>query len=216
MYGLPHDIPPAGQCGQRGRAMDHGDDTDAMKLRKARRGRGRLLRRFARHDGGSAVIEFSVLALPFLLLVFAILESSISFGAQQMLTNATDDMARKFRTGQVLPGDLEKDKNLVRDFICERIQLVVSDGCPGLAVELNSYTTFMQAAASEIPFDDDGYLHVDNLKIKPGGSGAKNQLRVYYRWPVMTDFMRRSMSNLPDGKTLLYATVTWQNEPFDD
>jgi hypothetical protein len=32
----------------------------------------------------------------------------------------------------------------------------------------------------------------------------------------MTDFMRKSMSNLQGGKTLLYASVTWQNEPFDD
>jgi hypothetical protein len=24
------------------------------------------------------------------------------------------------------------------------------------------------------------------------------------------------MSNLQGGKTLIYASVTWQNEPFDD
>ena len=41
-------------------------------------------------------------------------------------------------------------------------------------------------------------------------------LRVFYRWPVMTDFMSKSMSNLKGGKTLHFASVTWQNEPFDD
>ena len=45
---------------------------------------------------------------------------------------------------------------------------------------------------------------------------SKNMLRVFYKWPVMTDFMRKVMSNLKDGKTLHFATVTWQNEPFDD
>jgi len=52
--------------------------------------------------------------------------------------------------------------------------------------------------------------------VDPGPSMSKNMLRVFYRWPVMTDFMRKSMSNLKDGKTLHFATVTWQNEPFDD
>ena len=41
-------------------------------------------------------------------------------------------------------------------------------------------------------------------------------LRVFYRWPVITDFMSKAMSNLKGGKTLHFATVTWQNEPFDD
>ena len=28
--------------------------------------------------------------------------------------------------------------------------------------------------------------------------------------------MRKSMANLPDGKTLHFASVTWQNEPYED
>jgi len=31
---------------------------------------------------------------------------------------------------------------------------------------------------------------------------------------VLIDVMQSSMANLPDGTTLLYASVTWQNEPF--
>ncbi len=45
---------------------------------------------------------------------------------------------------------------------------------------------------------------------------SKNMLRVFYKWPVITDFMSKLVSNLKDGKTLHFATVTWQNEPFDD
>lgn len=191
------------------------DRTGATATGQARHRRG-LWRRFIRHNGGSTVVEFAILLLPFLLLVFAIVESSISFAAQQMLSNATDDLARQFRTGQVRPDDLKKDKNLVQDFICARISVVVPNDCPGLVVDLKSYDTFAEAAKTRIPFDDDGDIDEKKLGVALGTSGSKNQLRVFYRWPVMTDFMRKSMSNLPDGKTLLYATVTWQNEPFDD
>jgi len=69
-------------------------------LRSARRF-GRAIARFMRERQASTAIEFTALAIPFALLVFAILESCISFAAQEVLTNATDDIARQLRTGQL-------------------------------------------------------------------------------------------------------------------
>ncbi len=65
-------------------------------------------------------------------------------------------------------------------------------------------------AAREIFIDDGAF------KFEPGPSQSKNILRVYYRWPVITDIMRGWMSTLNDGKALHFATATWQNEPFPD
>lgn len=176
----------------------------------------RSLRRFARNGRGSVAIEFAALALPFALLVFAILESCISFAAQQVLMNTTDDVARQFRTGQLRPADIEKDEQLVRNLICEQLEIVVSDGCPGLLIDLKPHETFGQAAAVRIKFTPDNDIDDSEFSIKPGKSEAINQLRVFYKWPVMTDFLRKSMSNLKDGKTMHFATVTWKNEPFND
>ena len=47
--------------------------------RRRRRG---ILSRFARDRSGATAIEFTVLAIPFAALVFAILESCISFAGQ--------------------------------------------------------------------------------------------------------------------------------------
>jgi len=176
----------------------------------------RSLWRFARNGRGSVAIEFAALALPFALLVFAILESCISFAAQQVLMNTTDDVARQFRTGQLRPADIEKDKQLVRNLICEQLEIVVSNGCPGLLIDLKPHETFAQAAAVRIKFTPDNDIDDSGFSIKPGKSEAINQLRVFYKWPVMTDFLRKSMSNLKDGKTMHFATVTWKNEPFND
>lgn len=181
--------------------------------------RGKAARRFGRDAGGSVAIEFAALIIPFCLLVFAILESCIAFAAQQVLSNATDDVARQFRTGQIRPDDVKKNAKLVEDKICARLEVLVAKGCPDLVVDLKTYTTFKDAAAKRIAFTGTGGardIDVTGFGIDPGASESKNQLRVFYRWPVMTDFMRKSMSNLKDGKTLLFATVTWQNEPFDD
>jgi len=172
-----------------------------------------LLGRFVRNRKGSTAIEFTVLAIPFFMLVFAVLESSISFAAQQVMANAADDIARQFRTGQIKANDFSKQE--VRDLICDRMQIVVSPGCPGLEVDFQTYPTFSEAAKVRVEFDN-GDLDTTDFDILPGDAMSKNMLRVFYRWPVITDFMRKSMASLPDGKTLHFASVTWQNEPYDD
>jgi Flp pilus assembly protein TadG len=201
------------------------DRTCTKSVERAARPAVRTARRFGRrgfcrNTEGSVAIEFVALALPFFLLVFAIVESCVAFAAQQVLANATDDVARQFRTGQLKPADLEEDRDIVRDRICAKLEVLVSMGCTdAIEVDLKSYDTFQQAAAKRIAFTGTGSnkdIDTSDFGIDVGESGSKNQLRVFYRWPVMTDFMRKSMSNLQGGKTLLYASVTWQNEPFDD
>lgn len=178
------------------------------------RGIFHLCRRFSGNRSGSTAIEFVALAIPFSLLVFAILEGCVSFAAQQVLANATDDVARQLRTGQIKAADIDKPK--LRKLVCDRLSLVVTENCPGLEVDLKSFNSFADAAAVRIKFTTDKDLDTSGFAASPGKSMSRNMLRVFYRWPVMTDFMRKSMSNMKDSKTLLFATMTWQNEPFDD
>lgn len=176
--------------------------------------RGRL---FLRDRNGSTVIEFSLLAIPFCLLTFAILESCISFAGSQLLANATDSYARQLRTGQIKAAGLTETQ--VKASICSELEILVASGCPGLKVDLREYTTFAAAAAVKITYTGSGQnkeLATSNFGFSPGKSMTKNMLRVFYEWPVMTDFMRSRMSNLKGGKTLHFASAVWQNEPFDD
>lgn len=159
-------------------------------------------------------MEFVILAIPFSLLVFAILESCISFAAQQVLANATDDIARQLRTGQIKAASVNEAS--LKAMVCERLSIITSDCEDGVEVDLRRFDLFEQAAAVRIKLTGDGDIDTSDFAVAPGPSMSKNMLRVFYRWPVMTDFMRKSMSNLKDGKTLHFATATWQNEPFDD
>ncbi len=177
-------------------------------------GRQRLLSRFRWDRSGSTAIEFTALAIPFSLLVFAILESCISFAGQQVMSNITDDIARQLRTGQIRPAELDDAK--LKEMICDQLEVIVADDCPGLLVDLREFPTFADAAAVRINLTADKDINTTGFAVTPGPSMSKNMLRVFYKWPVMTDFMRKTMSNLKDGKTLHFATVTWQNEPFDD
>jgi Flp pilus assembly protein TadG len=173
----------------------------------------RLCAQFLRDRRGNA-LEFAALALPFSFLIFAILESCISFAGQEVMANATEEIARKLRTGQVSAADV--DETTLKKMICDELDIIVAENCPGLVVDLREFPSFADAAAVKIKFTSAKDLDTTGFDVDPGPSMSKNMLRVFYKWPVMTDFMRTMMSNLPDGKTLLFASVTWQNEPFDD
>lgn len=179
--------------------------------------RRRFLARFLRNRSGSTAIEFALLSIPFAILVFAILETCISFAGQQLLSNITDDVARQIRTGQLKPGpDLEAAA--LKQRICDRLDIIVSPTTcvEALEVDLQKYDTFALAAAVRIKVTDGDIDTTGFYPSDPGPSMSINSLRVFYRWPVITDFMSKIVSNLKDGKTLHFATVTWQNEPFDD
>jgi Flp pilus assembly protein TadG len=186
-----------------------------MNISSERNGAGRrgMWARFLRDRSGSA-LEFAALALPFSFLVFAILEACVSFAGQELMADAADEVARKLRTGQIKAAELDEAK--LKELICGRLDIIVAKDCPGLVVDLREYATFAAAAAVKIKLTSGKELDTTGFAVSPGSSQSKNMLRVFYKWPVMTDFMRKSMSNLADGKTLHFASVTWQNEKFDD
>ncbi|MBZ9895764.1 MULTISPECIES: TadE/TadG family type IV pilus assembly protein [unclassified Mesorhizobium] len=183
--------------------------------RKARR--ARLFARFAGDRRGSTALEFALLALPFAVLVFAILESCISFAGQEVMANITDDIARKLRTGQLRPADVAGDK--LKTMICDKLKIIVSQDCPNqLDVDLRAYTTFADAATASFKIENGEIILMQGANSQPfattpGLAESKNMLRVFYKWPVMTDLLAQSMGG---NKTLHFASVTWQNEPFDN
>ncbi|MCT7374524.1 TadE/TadG family type IV pilus assembly protein [Chelativorans salis] len=164
----------------------------------------KLLRRFCKDRRGSTAIEFAILALPFFVVLFAILEMCVSFAAQQVITNATDEIGRKYRTGELKPADINQQE--LRAMLCERISVIVSNDCPGLNFDLQSFETF-QSISDELKRNP----IPSTYKYLPGEALTKNMLRVFYEWPVMTNIMAARAGDT----ALLFATTTWQNEPFN-
>ena len=161
------------------------------------------------------MIEFAVLAMPFALLVFAILESCISFAAEQLLTNTTDEIARQVRTGQLKATDL--DETTLRNLICGKLSIMVGNNCQSadyLAFDLESYDTFAEAAQVRTNKTAGGDLDTTGFGVHPGGPLTKNMLRVYYKWPVILNFGGLSLATSPDGTHLMGAVRVFKNEPF--
>ena len=170
-----------------------------------------LLARFRNNSRGTVAIEFAMIALPFFLLVFAIIEVGLSFMAQQVMANATDEIARRLRTGELRAANVSG--NQLHDRICARLFLPEA-GCPNLVVDLQTYASFTNVPVT-IPLTASGDVNANGFKNSVGGASTINQLRVFYRWPILTNLMRNRIDSINGtGRTLLFSTATWKNEPF--
>ena len=168
----------------------------------------RRLRGFTGDRRGAAALEFAILAPIFFMLLFAILECCITFGAQQILTNATDDIGRDMRTGRIRPEGLTT--TVLHDMFCDRMPALFSSGCPGLKIDVRNFDTF-EKVADEF---SKGIVPA-TFRVDLGGPLSKNIMRVFYEWPVILTVFNDRVEDPKSGKTLLFATQTWQNEPFD-
>jgi Flp pilus assembly protein TadG len=183
----------------------------AQSAKSAPKKRFSLLSRFRKDKRGSVAIEFSMLILPFTLMVFAIIETGLSFAAEQVISNASDDLSRDMRTGDIRTADVSD--TFLFDKICDHIDIFVAAGCPELEVDLRTFDTYADVPTS-IEYLANGDIDTSDYDAVLGGSETINSLRVYYRWPIISDFMRSRLSSLPNGKTLLFSSNTWRNEPY--
>lgn len=181
----------------------------AAKKREARRG-------FFADRRGAVAIEFTLLALPFTLLVFSTIESCVAFAAQEMMANATHDVSRLILTGKVRAADVDESK--LKTMLCDRMKIMFSSSsCTStIVVDLRAYPTFAAAATQRVKVTN-GELDTSGFKVEVGGAGTKSMLRVFYKWPNLSNIPAKLMPTaLKDGKTLQFATEIWQNEPFPD
>ncbi len=168
---------------------------------RARR-RPRILRRFVRHKEGAAAVEFAMVSVPFLALLFAIMETGLVFFAGQALETATADSARKIMTGQADGWDVEKFKKEV----CDNVYGLFD--CNKILVNVKSYSSFSEAQMAR-PVDENGNVIEAFQASNPGDIVIA---RLMYEWPVHMPLP--GLADLSGNKRLLVATAAFRNEPY--
>lgn len=169
----------------------------------------RIIRRFHKSEDGVAAIEFGMLALPFLMLIFAILETAIGFFAAQVFESGVDSVGREIRTGQVQSSSTTAAE--VRAKVCAKTWGLFD--CNAIQLDVQTYAVFPDAPLVT-PRDDDGNFDNSGLAYDTGSSGSIVIVRAYYEWPIFLDYLWQNVSGLSNGARLFVATTAFQNEPF--
>ena len=158
------------------------------------------LRRLRRCRSGATLIEFSLIALPLLLLILATFELGFIYWANHELENATNDAARLVRTGQVQAGNLNQAQ--LKTELCNRTALLV--GCLSrVRLDVRSAPNF-NAISPPQPVDGNGALKPEGaFSYAPGVGDDIVLVSAFYTW-----------NTLFSGTYLVRAAMPVRNEPF--
>jgi Flp pilus assembly protein TadG len=177
--------------------------------------------RFARAKDGAAAVEFAMVALPFLALLFAILETALVFFASQSLEATASDSARLIMTGQAQTGVSPTSGSVgysAQDFknaACARLSVLFD--CNQLYVSVQSYGDFGSAVpGTATPLNTTTHnmtVDVNNLPYSAGSPGSIIVVQLYYQWPILVSLLNGSLPDI-NGNRLLVATSVFRNEPY--
>jgi Flp pilus assembly protein TadG len=165
------------------------------------------LRRFRRDRNGSVAIQFALVGIPFLMMMFAILETALMFFAMQAMETATQDTARLIMTGQAQMGGMNAET--FKTSLCTKLSGLMN--CTGgVDVDVKSFPNFASVVLNN-PVSNGNYNNTTTYS--PGSAGNIVVVRTFYQWPVFVTGLGYNIGNLNGNKRLLVATAAFRNEP---
>ena len=165
-----------------------------------------------RARSGSAAIEFAMIAPVLFLFLFGIIETGVIFFASSALQNATDDVARLVRTGQITGPLTAAD---LRTRICAEVNgLISATNCQAnLQIDLHSYSGFSGNSYTSV-VKADGSIDMSKLSVDATTACTVVLMRSLYPWKIMTPMMAPLLQNMPGGKYLIASAAAFRTEPF--
>lgn len=168
-----------------------------------------LARRFAYREDGQAALEFGIVVVPFLALLFAIIETALVFWSGQVLETAVGDSARMIMTGQAQT--LGLNANTYKSAVCAKIYGLFN--CAGgLQIDIRTLQNWNPPPK---PIDPNtGMLDTSGFTYQPGGPCDIVVARFVYKWPTFVRTFGLDVADLADGYRLMMATAAFRNEPY--
>lgn len=172
-----------------------------------RRGPGAL----ARDTRGATIIEFAIVAAPFIALIMATIQTSMVFFSQQTLETTAEKTARDLVTGQAQKSGLSKSD--FKAAACKNLSAFMK--CSNLMIDVRTADSFEDVDTSTpvLTYDSSGKVN-NNWKFDPGAAGSIVVMRTMYELPVISAPLGFDLSNMGPGKRLLIATSVFKSEPY--
>lgn len=172
----------------------------------------RRLRTLARDCRGATIIEFAVVAAPFIALTLATIQTSLVFLAQQNLETVSEETSRQLMTGAVQKADKGKDN--FHQIACDNLPIFMK--CANLMIDVQTVDSDSFADVDTTTpsiYDKDHKLKTD-WGFNTGGAGDIVVMRTMYLFPVVSAPLGFNLANTDGGKRLLVATAVFRTEPY--
>jgi Flp pilus assembly protein TadG len=166
-------------------------------------------RRVRRDESGATAVEFSLLAVPFMGLVFFIMEHGYNTFIVSSLDTATDRVARQIMIGNAQAQRLTL--GAVRTQICDEIR--GGTGCPG-----RMFVSVRGVQRADF-FSNDSIVQFNDARNSfcPGGGGQYTVVSVVYAAPTISRLWFGSEVTINGERAIaLRSTRVIRNEPFSN
>jgi Flp pilus assembly protein TadG len=180
-----------------------------------------LWRRWRKDESGFTAVEFAIVAMPFLLLLFGIMTICLYFFTNFSLENAAWQAGRAIRTGQVQQSQgaysgavtLEDRKTAFRTALCSKVPTFLSCGSK-VVVIVQSNTSF--GGITDPSCATNGTLiNQTAAGFDTGSASSVVLITVCYPWQFGNKLPFIKFGNLNDGSMLMQASVAFRTEPYN-
>jgi Flp pilus assembly protein TadG len=161
--------------------------------------------------GGATAVEFAMLAIPFVTMIFCLMELAVIFMISMTLDDAAVQASREIRTGQLQSAGGATQASFAAK-ICSHMAWIQSTCNANLSVDVETYPSF--AAVNPPNPISNGVFSTTNLKFVPGGPQDIVVVRAYFRWQLITPFLSQAVNKLSNGQAVITSTTTFRNEPY--
>lgn len=170
-----------------------------------------FFKRFIDAEDGITAVEFSLVGMPFVLLILGVVEIGLAFAASSLLEGGTNTAARMVRTGQVQ--NSADPQGTFRDALCNHVSSFIK--CDDLRYEVLvvSDNDFANARGLAPAYDADGEMLSGGFD--PGEENDIVLVRSFYDYDFFTFQIGNFMSQGTGNSMPLMTTMVIKNEPYN-
>ena len=173
------------------------------------------IKRFARADRGATAVEFAMVSLPLMVLIFGVIELAMVLLVCTTLESATESAARMIRTGEFQTSA----SNTRADFkalVCARMSWLSAKCASDLWIDVRTYSNFASLGGSA---PQPGPTFNPAATCFTAGAPADIVLvRTYFQWRLFTPVLSAALEDMGggSGRRLLSTATAFRNEPYND
>jgi Flp pilus assembly protein TadG len=178
---------------------------------RARQRADRFDAKLRRNESGATAVEFALVSLPFLMLVFGIIGVGLFFFTTFSLENAIESASRPIRTGEAQTTGMTKEAFKAK--VCGYAPMYVD--CDGkMRVNVQNFSlediitppTCTDAGGALVPPASTSYA--------PGAANRIILVTVCYQFDLTGSIPFLKLGSMSNGATMIQASTTFKVEPY--
>jgi Flp pilus assembly protein TadG len=188
-------------------------------FRRTERKQQGIVRRFRGDHRGVVAIEFALVAVPFIAMLFASLEGALVFWSNQVLDEAVAQASRTLYTGgfqrQTKAVPTAQIPEVFKQEVCARVTGLLN--CSQIKIDVRTIVSFADGVPEPIITDGDGTRRVNPAfgEYKRPGPSEITLVRAAIEYPVYASILGANKSNLTGSKRLLVSSTAFRTEQFE-